>query len=71
MNSLKTAMNVKMASVASAGFDSGRMMRQSTVKRVQPSMKAASSSSRGIVMKNCRKRNVPKAEASPGTMSAA
>ncbi len=71
MKSLKTPMKVKMASVARAGFASGMITRHRTPKRLHPSMKAASSSSRGIERKYCLSRNVPKALARPGTISAA
>jgi len=62
---------VKMASVARAGLASGRTIRQKTPKVVQPSMRPASSSSRGSERKNCRIRKMPNAEASQGTNAAA
>ena len=52
------------------GFASGTMMRQNVCHGFAPSMRAASSSSAGIDMKNCRMRNVPNALKRPGTMSA-
>jgi hypothetical protein len=44
-------------SVAIAGTDSGTKMRHRIVQRDAPSRTAASSSSLGIVMRNCRMRN--------------
>src|SRR5579859_1932809 len=48
---------LKMATVASAGFESGRSSDQYTWRFDAPSIFAASSRSYGIVMKNWRKRN--------------
>ena len=51
--------NVTIASVASAGIESGRTIRKSTPSREQPSIRAASSSSTGSVRKNWRRRKMP------------
>jgi hypothetical protein len=60
----------KMASAASTGCDSGRMIREKTCQGPAPSMRAASSSSRGIVRKNWRSRKTPNAKsmAASGTI---
>ena len=67
---VQTPMKVKMPSVASAGPESGMMMRHRMVNWPAPPMVAASSSSRGKVRTNWRSRNVPNALARPGTMTA-
>lgn len=51
------ARKVSIATVLSAGRDSGSTMRSNTRIRVQSSIHAASSSSRGSDRKNCRSRN--------------
>ena len=58
------------ASVASAGSDSGRTIRNNTVSREAPSIRAASSSSIGSVRKNCVSRKIPNTFARLGTISA-
>jgi hypothetical protein len=60
--------NAKMASAAST--ESGRMIREKTCQGPAPSMRAASSSSRGMVRKNWRRRKTPKAKsmAASGTI---
>ena len=55
-------MNVKSATHDSAGRTSGRMIRQKMPKSLHPSMRAASESSSGIVMKNCRSRKMLNAD---------
>src|SRR5881275_895439 len=52
MNSLTQRENVKMTTVRIPGTEIGSTMRRSAAKREQPSIIAASSSSRGIVLKN-------------------
>ena len=61
---------LKIASVAKAGMESGTMMRKNVPMRLQPSMRAASSSSTGIEAKYWRNRMMPKTSASRGTISA-
>src|SRR6185437_730992 len=51
--------NVTIPRVASAGSESGSTIRKSTPRRVQPSIRAASSRSTGSVRKNWRKRKMP------------
>ena len=46
MNSFQVATPSKISSETTAGFDSGSTMRQNTPNQVQPSMNAASTSSR-------------------------
>src|SRR5215510_8555336 len=60
----------KMASAARTGWDSGSTIRVNTCQALAPSMRAASSSSAGMVRKNCRSRNTPKAKvvAASGTI---
>src|SRR6478672_2857775 len=52
MNSFTQSENVKMTTVRIPGTEIGSTIRRSAVKREQPSIIAASSSSRGIVLKN-------------------
>ena len=52
MNSLTQSENVKMTTVRIPGSEIGSTMRRSAAKREQPSIIAASSTSRGIVLKN-------------------
>src|SRR5947207_12249809 len=59
-----------IAKAIKAGSELGRMIRQKAPNREQPSMRAASSSSYGIAMKNCLSKNMPKGEAANGMMSA-
>ena len=54
-------MKVKIVVVASAGVISGRMIRKKIRKCPQPSMRAASSSSRGMPRMNCTIRNTKNA----------
>jgi hypothetical protein len=61
---------VKIASVARAGLASGSTIRQKTPNVLHPSIRAASSSSRGSDRKNWRIRKMPNAEASHGTNAA-
>ena len=63
-------MNVKMAVAASAGLESGRMIRKKMPKWPHPSMRAASLSSSGIARKNWTSRKMKKASvaSSLGTM---
>ena len=63
-------MKVNIASTASAGRDSGSMMRKKTVNGPAPSTRAASTSSAGTVRKNWRSRNVPNAVNAHGRISA-
>ena len=58
------------ASVTSADLDSGRMILVKIVHVFAPSISALSSSSRGIPMKNCRRKKTPKAPAAPGMIRA-
>jgi hypothetical protein len=64
-------MNVKIAVVASAGSDIGMMIRQKMPLWPQPSMRAASSSSRGMPRMNCTIRKTKNASvaSSFGTIS--
>ena len=48
------------------GLTTGTMTRQNVCHGLQPSSLAASSSSAGRLMKDCRMRNTPKAEKKPG-----
>ncbi len=66
-NSFQLRTKVKMATVASAGPESGRKMRHSRPKRLQSSRRPASSSATGMVRKNCIIRKTPKALAAAGT----
>src|SRR5579885_1808586 len=54
-------MNENSATVASAGTESGMTIRHQIPSEEQPSRRAASSSSIGSVMKNCRSRKMQKA----------
>ena len=45
-------------------------MRHRIIRREQPSIHAASSTSRGSARKNCRSRNTPNGMTSDGTISA-
>src|SRR5660398_300171 len=54
-------MNVKIAVVATAGTMSGRMIRKKVLKCPHPSMRAASSSSKGRPRMNCTMRNTKNA----------
>ena len=51
MNSFHAVMNENSAVTAIAGRDSGSTIRTNTPRREAPSMRAASSRSRGIVSK--------------------
>ena len=64
-------MKAKTARVASAGPDSGRMIRQKHPQRLAPSIRAASSSSNGMPRKNWRSRKTPKAVKACGMISPA
>src|SRR5688572_27324680 len=55
-------MNASTATVAKAGFDRGKKMRQKIPKVEAPSRRAASSSSFGIVIKNWRSRKIKKGQ---------
>ena len=55
-------MNEKSATTARAGRASGRTTRKRMPISPQPSMRAASESSRGMVMKNCRRRKMLNAD---------
>ena len=59
-----------MASVASAGIESGSTIRKSTPNREHPSIRAASSSSTGSVRKNWRSRKMPNGVTRLGAISA-
>ena len=61
-NDFHASTKEKRASVAMAGRASGRAMRQKMVHSEAPSMRAASSVSRGRVEKNCRMRKMPQTE---------
>jgi len=50
-NSFQERVKEKSAVTTMAGIESGRMIRNSAVSRVQPSTRAASSSATGIVRK--------------------
>ncbi|MNW62102.1 hypothetical protein D3C74_402110 [compost metagenome] len=50
--------NAKIATASSAGFTCGNMIYTNVWKKFDPSISAASSSSRGKVMKNCRSRKI-------------
>ena len=56
--SFHAAWKVKMATVASAGMESGRITRHRICSVLAPSMMAASSKSGGMVRKNCRSRKM-------------
>jgi hypothetical protein len=71
IRSFQEPSSVKIVRVANAGLASGSTMRQNTPKVVQPSMRAASSSSMGSDRKNWRIKKMPKAVASHGTKAAA
>ena len=51
-------MVVKIITLTTAGLVSGRMIREKIWKLLHPSIRAASSSSAGIWLMNCRKRNM-------------
>ena len=57
---------VVMATANRLGLTSGNITFQNTCQGLQPSRRAASSSSFGSDMNACRIRNVPKAENRPG-----
>ena len=59
-----------MASVATAPPETGNTIDHRIRKRPQPSMRAASSSSDGMLRKNWRNKNTPKPLATGGTISA-
>ena len=64
-------MNVTSPSVPSAGLESGRPIRQYNPNSLQPSMRAASSKSLGMVAPMyCRIKKIPKAFAALGNQSA-
>ena len=56
MYSFQLAMKAKMVTVARTGLARGMMMPVKVRRRLEPSMNAASSSSRGMVRKNWRRR---------------
>src|SRR5437016_11704418 len=56
--SFQVPLNTKTVHAINAGFASGMMIRQKMPKLEQPSIRAASSRSGGIDMKNCRSKNV-------------
>ena len=67
-------MNASSASVITAGRASGSMTRQNSVHSPAPSSRAASSTSRGSMRKDCRINTMPKTdtssvEISPGYVS--
>ena len=68
--SFQAKRKAKRPSVATAGRDSGSRMRKSTPNRVEPSIIAASSSSRGSVRKYWRISSTPKPVQRRGTISA-
>src|SRR3954471_14445584 len=70
VRSFQVVRNVSTATVLSAGRDSGSTIVNSTRSREQPSIHAASSSSRGRDRKNWRSRNTANGVTSDGTMSA-
>ena len=51
-------LKTKIATIIRAGLDSGRMIRQKTPQLEQPSIRAASSRSVGMLKKNWRSRKV-------------
>ncbi|GAA3771388.1 hypothetical protein GCM10022225_68240 [Plantactinospora mayteni] len=57
-NSFQTEMKVKIAVVAKAGMQSGMITLQKVRKGPQPSIRAASSSSRGSARMNCTIRKM-------------
>src|SRR3954447_4122012 len=59
--SLQVQMKVKMAAVARAGPISGMITREKIRQCPQPSIRAASSNSRGMPRMNCTMRNTKKA----------
>jgi hypothetical protein len=63
-------MKVKTASTATAGRAMGRTIELRMRSRLAPSTRAASSSSLGMLRKNCRSRKVPKAENAHGSTRA-
>src|ERR1700744_393412 len=64
-------MKVITKSAAILVFDSGNTMSQKNRSAPAPSIRAASISSSGSVMKNCRNRNVAVADAISGSVSPA
>src|SRR5437879_4656756 len=69
MKAFQYRWNVKIASTASAGRESGTMMWRYTCHSEAPSTRAACSSSVGSVWMNCFMRKTPKTSASPGRMT--
>ena len=67
---LQYEMKVNTASTANAGAEMGTMMLRRIRKCPAPSILAASSSSSGMVRKNCRNKKVPKAVNAQGRISA-
>src|SRR5271157_5259599 len=70
IKSFQAPRKTNVESVAIAGFESGNMIFQNICQRLSPSIIAASSSSFGIVKKNCLNMNVPYAVKIPGKISA-
>ena len=69
MKAFQYRWNVKIASTASAGRESGTMMWRYTCHSDAPSTRAACSSSVGNVWMNCFMRKTPKTSARPGRMT--
>src|SRR6478752_6666189 len=57
-NSFQAFRKVNSATTESAGRDRGKITRQKMANSLQPSMRAASESSLGMVRKNWRKRKI-------------
>src|SRR5215204_4342664 len=70
MKSFQLARNEITVKVTIAGLALGRMIERKVRHGPAPSIRALSSSATGMVLKNCRMKNTPKALAAPGTMTA-
>src|SRR5215211_5137816 len=68
MKSFQLVKNDNMANVTSDGRAFGRTMEKKIRQELAPSIRALSSSAIGIVVKNWRMKNTPKAPAAPGTI---
>src|SRR5215204_4245561 len=69
MKSFQLAKKDNTAKVTSAGRAFGRTMEKKIRQGLAPSIRALSSSAIGIVLKNWRMKNTPKAPAAPGTIN--
>ena len=67
--SFQLAMSVSSVSTAISGLHSGSTTCRKMRMCPAPSMRAASMSSSGMPMKNCRARKMPKAAAAPGRIT--